>query len=149
MDRQRVFEQLKQDEGVIYKIYRDHLGYPTFGVGHLVKESDPEWGAEIGTAISEQRVWEVFERDLENAIADAYSVFGKRTFNFFPGEVQEIVVNMIFNMGRKRFMGFKRMIAALQKFDYQEAAKEGRDSKWYTQVTNRAERLMTRLEQVA
>ena len=30
-----------------------------------------------------------------------------------------------------------------------EAAKEGRDSRWYDQVTNRAERLMVRLEHLA
>ena len=41
MDRQAVYEQLKIDEGVEYEIYLDHLGYPTFGVGHLVLESDP------------------------------------------------------------------------------------------------------------
>lgn len=40
MNRESVFEQLKIDEGVVYEIYKDHLGYPTFGVGHLVLESD-------------------------------------------------------------------------------------------------------------
>jgi len=47
MNREAVFEQLKIDEGVKYTIYLDHLGYPTFGVGHLVLESDPEFGLEI------------------------------------------------------------------------------------------------------
>ena len=45
MDRHAVYEQLKIDEGVEYEIYLDHLGYPTFGVGHLVLETDPEHGA--------------------------------------------------------------------------------------------------------
>jgi hypothetical protein len=41
------------------------------------------------------------------------------------------------------------MKAALEKGDWKEAAKEGRDSKWYKQVTKRAERLMTRLENIS
>jgi hypothetical protein len=40
------------------------------------------------------------------------------------------------------------MHAAIIKEDWKTAAIEGRDSRWYKQVTNRAERLMTRLEQV-
>ena len=40
MKFERLFEQLKYDEGVVYEIYKDHLGYPTFGIGHLVLESD-------------------------------------------------------------------------------------------------------------
>ena len=42
-------EQLKIDEGVKYEIYNDHLGYPTFGIGHLVRDTDPAAGAELGT----------------------------------------------------------------------------------------------------
>ena len=42
LNREAVFEQLKIDEGVVNEIYLDHLGYPTFGVGHLDLESDPE-----------------------------------------------------------------------------------------------------------
>ena len=37
-------EEIIRDEGVVYAIYKDHLGYPTFGIGHLVKEADPEFG---------------------------------------------------------------------------------------------------------
>ena len=40
MNRQAIYETLKIDEGVVYEIYLDHLNYATFGVGHLIKESD-------------------------------------------------------------------------------------------------------------
>ena len=66
----------------------------------------------------------------------------------FPEEVQEILVNMMFNLGRPRLSGFKNMKRALDMGAYKTSAKEGRDSKWYRQVGNRAERLMTRLENV-
>lgn len=148
-DRKALFEQLKKDEGVVYEIYLDHLGYPTFGVGHLVTRNDPEYFFSTGTPISEERVWQCFEKDLDISIDDCYNIFGKETFQFFPSEVQEVLINMAFNLGRTRFGKFKNMIAALKNHDWKEAAKEGRDSLWHKQVTNRAERLMSRLEQVA
>src|SRR6056300_610260 len=107
MDRNRVFEQLKIDEGVVYKVYLDHLGYPTFGVGHLVTKDDPEHGSDVGTPVSEERVAECFERDLDTAIDECYKLYGAGTFKNLPGEVREILVNMMFNMGRPRLSGFK------------------------------------------
>ena len=55
---------------------------------------------------------------------------------------------MMFNMGLTRLSKFSKHNAALQSGDWKTAAVEGRDSRWYNQVTNRAERLMTRLENV-
>ena len=147
MDRNAVFEQLKIDEGVVYEIYKDHLGYPTFGVGHLVTENDPEHGAEVGTPVSESRVAECFERDLDTSISECVALYGEQ-FESWPGEVQEILVNMMFNMGRTRLGGFKNFRKALEAEDWKKAAVEGRDSRWHKQVTNRAERLMVRLESV-
>ena len=148
MDRHAVYEQLKIDEGVEYEIYKDHLGYPTFGVGHLVLETDPEHGEEVGTPISEDRVKECFEKDLDTAISECNALYEAGVFGDLPGEVQEILVNMMFNMGRTRLSKFKKMHAAILEADWKTAATEGRDSLWYRQVTNRAERLMERLENV-
>ena len=148
MDRKAVFETLKIDEGVKYEIYADHLGYHTFGVGHLVINEDPEWGQEFGTPISEERVWECFEKDLDTSISECHALHGEGTFDDFPEEVQQVVVNMMFNMGRTRLSKFKKFNAALEAADWKEAAVEGRDSRWYKQVTNRAERLMSRLEAI-
>ena len=67
MKFERLYEQLKYDEGVVYEIYKDHLGYPTFGVGHLVLESDPEYGEPVGTPVSEERVTDCFRRDSDIA----------------------------------------------------------------------------------
>ena len=146
LNRESVYEQLKIDEGVVYEVYHDHLGLPTFGVGHLVLDSDPEYGKDIGFPVSEDRVKECFEKDLDTAISECKVLFEK--FDDFPGEVQEILVNMMFNMGRTRLSGFKKFIANLNEGNWKQAAVEGRDSKWYNQVTNRAERLMERLESV-
>tara|TARA_B110000503_G_scaffold78365_1_gene120458 strand:- start:3120 stop:3563 length:444 start_codon:yes stop_codon:yes gene_type:complete len=147
MNRESVFEQLKIDEGVVYEIYKDHLGYPTFGVGHLVLESDPEFGQDVGTPVTEERTKQCFEKDLDTAISECVALYGDG-FTDWPGEVQEVLVNMMFNMGRTRLGGFKNFRKALEAGDWKQAGVEGRDSKWYDQVTSRAERLMVRLEEV-
>ena len=149
MNREAVFEQLKIDEGVVHEIYLDHLNYPTFGVGHLVLESDPEYGQDVGTPVSEERVRECFENDLDTAISECVMLYGPDIWEAFPGEVQEILVNMMFNLGRPRLSKFKNFRAELENGNWAEAAVEGRDSVWYRQVGNRAERLMTRLENVS
>ena len=147
MNKTAVFEQLKIDEGVVYEIYKDHLGYDTFGVGHLVLETDPEYGQPVGTPVSEERVRECFEHDLGISVAECVILY-KDQWEGFPDEVQQILVNMMFNMGRTRLSKFKKMNLALSVGHWKLAAAEGRDSLWYRQVTNRAERLMTRLENV-
>ena len=141
--------QLEYDEGVVREIYLDHLGYATFGIGHLVKDTDPEWGAPVGTKVSYQRILDCFAEDVDTAIKECAVLYREDYFEDFPGEVQEILVNMMFNLGRPRLSGFKKMNKALKEGDWKEAAKEGRDSKWYRQVTKRAERLMTRLENIS
>ncbi len=148
MDRESVFEQLKIDEGVKYYVYMDHLGYPTFGVGHLILDTDEESGKPMGATVSEERVQECFEKDLDIAISECEVMFGKETWCEFPGEVQEICVNMMFNLGRPRFSKFKNTIKYFKSKDWSKAATEARDSRWYNQVGNRAERLCKRLEGV-
>lgn len=147
MNREAVFDQLKIDEGVVYEVYEDHLGYATFGVGHLVLESDPEYGEPVGTPVSEERVRECFDKDLQIAI-DECVVLYKEAWEGFPSEVQEVLVNMLFNLGRPRLTKFKNFNGKLLEGDYAGAAPEGLDSLWARQVGNRAIRLMERLENV-
>ena len=145
--RVRVFGRLQIDEGIVNEIDKDHLGYPTFGVGHLILESDPEYGQPIGTDISPERVADAFDHDLDIAISECETLYGAAWF-YLPEEVQEILVNMLFNMGRPRLTKFKKMNSAIEAGDWKTAAVEGRDSQWYNQVGARAERLMSRLESV-
>ena len=135
MNREAVFEQLKIDEGVVYEIYNDHLGYPTFGVGHLVLDSDPEFGEPVGTKVSEERVRSCFDRDLETAIGECHALYGEREFGDFPDEVQQILVNMMFNMGTYSSISkFKKTEhAALSGWSLETSLQsEGRDSLWHT-----------------
>jgi len=146
MDINKLKETLKIDEGVVYEIYNDHLGYPTFGIGHLVLEGEPEHGVSVGTAVTEERVDACFEKDVEYVINDCKILH--EDFDNYPEEVKQVIANMMFNMGRTRLTNFRKHNAALKEGDWKTAAIEGRDSRWYKQVTNRAERLMKRLEEV-
>ena len=143
MDLQVLREQLEIDEGVKYEVYLDHLGYPTFGVGHLVLESDPEHGAEVGTPVSESRVIAAFEQDCENVLRDCHILY--EDFDDLPEEAQQVIANMMFNMGRPRLSKFKGMKRGVDSRDWNAAADEMVDSAWYRQVTNRADRLVKRI----
>ena len=146
IDIEQLREQLMVDEGVVYEIYNDHLGYATFGIGHLVLEGEPEHGLSVGTPVSEDRVNECFVKDLQSVVEDCKKLHD--AWDGYPEEAKQIIANMMFNMGLTRLSKFNKHNAALQCGDWKGAAIEGRDSRWYKQVTNRAERLMKRLEEI-
>jgi lysozyme len=54
----------------------------------------------------------------------------------------------MFNMGFPRLSKFKNMKAAVDKRDWHLAAVEMANSRWYQQVTNRAERLVNRMRNI-
>lgn len=147
-DVDRLFQQLQQDEGVEYRIYKDHLGFLTYGIGHLITEDDDEYGKPEGTPVSEEKVYEAFEKDLGTSINECKILFESDSWEKFPTEVQEVCINMMFNLGRPRFSQFKKTLEHLKAHRWSEAASEARDSKWYRQVKERAERLCSRLEGV-
>ena len=146
MKREQVQKQLAVDEGIVHEVYLDHLGYATFGIGHLITDKDPEQEYTVGTPISEERVTEAFQSDLDISIGECKVLFD--LWDTYPGEVQEILVNMMFNLGRPRLSKFKNFKKAVDAGDWGKAGIEGRDSLWWKQVGNRAERLMVRIENV-
>ena len=139
-------KQLEIDEGVVHEIYLDHLGYPTFGIGHLVRQEDPEFGADVGTKVDEARCIEAFESDLVGVMSDCERLYPD--FGDLPEEAQQIIANMMFNMGRPRLTKFKMMKDAVDNGDWNEAADQMVDSRWYAQVGKRAERLVDRMRNV-
>ena len=146
MDIEKLRKQLEIDEGVEYEIYNDHLGLATFGIGHLVIPTDEEHGKPLGTRISEERVRECFDRDVQSVLRDCKLLY--KDFDELPEEVQQIVANMMFNMGYGRLSKFKGMKAGVDAKDWNKAADEMVDSRWYKQVTNRAQRLVDRMRAV-
>ena len=146
MDIYQLRKELERDEGVVHKVYLDHLGWPTFGIGHLITPDDLEHGFELGTPINANRVIEVFELDIRTVLFDCKTLYSD--FNSLPEEVQLIIANMMFNMGRTRLSKFKGMKRGVDARDWQTAADEMVDSRWYLQVPNRAKRLVERMRSV-
>jgi lysozyme len=146
MNVDKLRAQLEIDEGIVKEVYLDHLGYPTFGIGHLIVEDDPEEQMGVGFPVSEDRIIEAFEKDIQTVLDDCEICF--EGWENFPEEAKQVFANMMFNMGRTRLSKFKNMIKAAEEGAWHQAAVEGRDSRWYNQVTNRAERLMSRLQNI-
>ena len=146
MDINKLREQLKIDEGVKYEVYDDHLGYKTFGIGHLVTPQDEEYGSPVGTPVSEDRVNSIFDKDVETYISESEKVFGN--LQQMPEEAQQVIVNMCFNMGAPRLSQFKKFIKAIHDEDWATASVEMLDSRWANQVGVRATRLSDRIKAI-
>ena len=146
MDIKKLRDQLEIDEGVVYEIYNDHLGYPTFGIGHLITASDPEYDSPLGTRVDVSRVAEAFEQDVQTVLSECTVLYPD--FDDLPEEVQQIIANMRFNLGRPRLSKFRGMKAGVDDQTWQSAADEMVDSRWYRQVGARAERLVERMRNI-
>jgi len=147
MNIDKLREELASDEGCKYEIYLDHLGLPTFGIGHLITKDDPEYGKDVGSVIEQSRVQSAFNLDVTVTIEDCQRLY--KDFNDLPEEVQLIIANMMFNLGYPRLSKFKGMKAGVDSRSWASAADEMVDSKWYTQVPNRARRLVARMRLLA
>ena len=147
MNIEKLREEIAADEGEVHEIYLDHLGLPTFGIGHLVRDDDPESGLPVGTPVDDDRVVSAFESDIETVLSDCNKLYSD--FDDLPEEAQRVIANMMFNMGRPRLSKFKGMKSGVDARDWDRAADEMVDSRWYRQVTNRADRLVERIRALA
>lgn len=141
MNREILKEQIKRHEGEVLEIYKDSLGYLTFGVGHLVKEDDPEFGQPEGTPVSQERVDEVYEIDFDKHVEECIHVFeskGGEDFYSLPEDIQHVLINMTFNLGGTRFGKFNNMWKGVIENDWEKVAVEMEDSRWFKQVGRRS-----------
>ena len=139
-------QEIQNDEGRVNSVYLDHLNLPTVGIGHLIKESDPEHGLPVGTVVDDERVNELFDQDIKVTLSECEQLYGN--FNDLPEEVQKILANMMFNLGRPRLSKFRKLCKAVAERNWQECAVQMEDSRWHKQVTNRANRLISRMKSV-
>ena len=120
-------DQLLLDEGLRLKPYKDSLGVMTIGVGHNLEEG-----------ISNRIAMLMLDEDIEKARADCMKY---PWFQELNDTRKNVILNMMFNLGIYNFSKFHNMITAIAIHDYEVAADEMKDSKWYTQVGARAQRL--------
>ena len=137
--------EIADDEGVKYEIYKCSEGYPTGGIGHLITEWDEEYYEQpIGTKIPNEQVDDWFAKDIQVTLKDCKIIFEE--FDSLSEEAQLVIANMCFQLGRPRLSKFKNFIAAVKDQDWDRAADEMKDSRWYKQTTARAERLISRIQ---
>ena len=137
-------KEIEADEGCKYETYQCSEGQLTGGIGHLITEWDEEiYAGPVGTSISEEQVQEWFEKDVNTAIEDCKDIFNN--FDELDDEIQHVLINMSFQLGKPRLSKFKRMIAAVHDEDYREMALQMEDSRWFKQTQNRAQRLIDRV----
>ena len=143
---ERLREEIIADEGCVLEVYKDHLGYFTVGVGHLILPSDEEWKTPIGTKITQTRADELLVKDFNNVLKECEDQL--TVWTEVGEEVKLILANMAFNLGITRLKKFQLMLNAINEKDYVKASEEGLDSRWAKQVYNRAHRLMDRLRSI-
>ena len=147
MNKEQLISELIADEGEVLSIYICTAGHETCGVGHMVTESDPEHGWPVGAPITKERSDELLEEDLRTVLHDCGWVFNE--FDSLPEEVQLIIANMMFNLGMTSFTKFVQFIAAVETADWEEAARQMKDSRWHVQLPQRSGRLIDRMRALA
>jgi lysozyme len=121
--------QLVIDEDIKLRLYRDTVGKLTGGVGHNFDD----------LGISRAAAMFILDEDIDIACAEL-----DKALPWWRGmseQRQQAIANMAFNMGVPKLLGFKNTLAAMKAGDYESAANEMLNSKWATQVGERAKRL--------
>jgi lysozyme len=122
---------LKRDEGIRLKPYKCSAGKLTIGVGRNIEDR----------GITEEESEVLLNTDIALCILDL-----EKNFNWYDSidfMRQNAMINMCFNLGITRLLGFKKFISAMEERDYAKAGAEMMDSKWAVQVGDRAKRLRT------
>jgi lysozyme len=117
--------QLEIDEGFRATPYLDTVGVPTFGHGlTYITQSE-------SLDIVASRLQDLYWRLEVN----------HPWFTKLNAKRKSVILNMAYNLGYKGLLGFKKMIRNIELGDYVTASVEMLDSKWASQVGERALRL--------
>ena len=132
----RMVNRLSLAEGARLKPYDDKTGKEiehnvTIGIG-----------TNLSNGISQKTARILLFGGLDTAVSDAQAVFGYRGYGLLPEPVKEAFLDMLYQMGRGRFMGFKKMIVAAKANDWPGVKREMLDSDWARGIhKNRAEKI--------
>lgn len=103
---------LLKHEGKRSKVYYDTKGIATIGVGRNLE----------AVGLSDDEIMYLLDNDIKRILNDCWHHFP--WFGDLSEERQYVVIDMIFNVGLAGFMLFKKFIAAVEKEDWQEAARQ-------------------------
>lgn len=132
MDKQKLIESLTKHEGLRTLPYEDSVGVLTIGVGHNLEDRP----------LTNRAVQTILEDDIDEAVYELNRIKGYLDFEKTLSDVREnVLIEMIFNLGSPRLSKFVKFWAALKDADYETASIEMLDSKWARQVGQRAKTL--------
>lgn len=131
--REKLMKELAFDEGKRLTPYKDSLGWWTIGIGHLIKP-----GESLHRKISEEECIQLFLADI--AIAEQTLTKVYPFWRHLDDVRQRALLNLTFNLGYK-LKKFTRFLSAVSKQQWEQAGAALKDSKWWTQVGNRAPRI--------
>jgi len=132
----RLSKRIKINEGYSNIIYKDQLGYPTIGYGHLIKKNDFFCGQK---KYSRKLLLQIFNFDLNKAIIDFKKNYPNKKQ---PPNIQEVIIEMIFQLGIRGVLKFNKFNLNIKKKQYYLAALEMIKSKWYLQAPKRVDKLI-------
>lgn len=147
--KKQLLENLKLDEGLRLKPYLCPAEKKTIGIGRNIEDvgfTDEEvtfLGLDqrnIDDGITEEEAIYLCRNDIERCHREAQRIC--TDFESHPDDIKRVLLNMLFNLGETRFRQFRKMIAAIEKRNYSEAADEAKNSRWYNQVGDRAGRIV-------
>ena len=122
-------KMLKKHEGFKGKPYTDTVGKLTIGYGRNLTDN----------GISKEEAEIMLQNDINTAKQELLKVV-PNILTLSPAR-QAVLIDMMVNLGATKFKKFKKLLAAIQKEDFKEAAKEMLDSQWAIQVGQRAKEL--------
>jgi GH24 family phage-related lysozyme (muramidase) len=128
-------ERIKKHEGFLAKVYLDSLGKATIGYGHLLTEEDD---FVEGVIYDKDILEKLFEKDFNKAVYGAEELL--KGYVVAP-LAKDVIIEMVFQLGKTGVSKFKNMFAALKEYDYTRAAAEMINSAWYRQTPSRCEEL--------
>ena len=134
--RETIENMLIRHEGLRFTPYKCTAGKLTIGVGRNIEEK----------GISKEEAMFLLHNDISECERDLANSIFQGQFYVFPESIQNVLLNMRFQLGYTGFRNFKKMIIAFQSQDYKKAAIEMKDSNWYKQVPNRAKELIKMVE---
>ena len=128
--------RIKKNEGFSLKPYKDQLGNHTIGYGHLIKKNEKKF---FKIKFSKIFFDNLFEKDFSKALEDYKHKFKQ---HHFSKAAEELIIEMIFQLGIKNVNKFKKMKKRLNDKQKYLVCLEMMDSLWYKQTPKRVENLI-------
>ncbi len=128
--------RIKKNEGFSNTIYKDQLGYPTIGYGHLIKKNEKNL---FKKKHKKNFFVKIFDDDFNKSKNDFYKQF--KNLSLKTNE-KELLIEMVFQIGIVGVTKFKKMLFYIRKKKKYLAALEMLDSLWYKQTPKRVENII-------